>query len=282
MKKLCDLHTHSYYSDGTASPSEIIDLAVKNGISAVALSDHNTVGGVREFINYASQMGVEAVGGCEISTEYKGIELHVLALFIPENKYDTVTEFLKPMLKRKRESNRILVENLNKGGYDVDFDKLVAESPEGHFNRANIAGDLVKKGYVENVKQAFSSILSKTAGFYNPPKRIDSFEAIEFIKGIGAVPVLAHPFLDLNEGQLREFLSVAVGHGLCGMETKYASFSDEESALASKIAKEFGVLESGGSDFHGAIRPGVTVGLGRGNLQIPYEFYLNLRNVQKN
>ena len=282
MNLFCDLHTHSYYSDGTSSPAEIVELAKQNSISAVALCDHNTIGGVKEFLNLANKNGIIGVSGCEISTEYQAIELHILALFIPENAYGKVTEFVAPMLKRKLDSNKNLIDNLNANGYKVSFEKLVASSREGNFNRANIAAELVKNGYVDSIASAFKTVLSKIDGFYNPPKRIDSFEAIRFIKSIGAVPVLAHPFIDLNETELREFLKVAVPCGLLGMETIYSTYSQEESDLAKQIATEYGILQSGGSDFHGENKPSISLGTGKGNLQIPYEFYLNLKSKQQN
>ena len=136
---------------------------------------------------------------------------------------------------------------------------------------------MVRLGYVASVKEAFKTCLSEEQGYYKPPYRLDACETVRFIKSIGATAVLAHPFLNLDEAGLRAFLPMAVEAGLDGMETIYSKFSPSETALAKQIAKEFGILESGGSDFHGENKPDIAMGVGRGDLQIPYSLVPPLR-----
>lgn len=277
---LCDLHVHSHYSDGTLSPKQIIDLAKESGLTAVALCDHNTVCGLNEFNEYAKGKGIISVSGCEISTEYHGVDVHILALFIPENKLIKVTEFVAPMLKRKAESNKNLIDKLNQFGYKVSFEKLTNGSREGNFNRANIAAELLKGGYVKSVSEAMNTVLSQSKGFYEPPIRIDAFDAVRFIKSIGAVPVLAHPLISLSKSDLYEFLPEAIKCGLVGMETIYSTYSRAEEREVRKIAVEFGLKQSGGSDFHGYNKPDIMLGKGKGNLKIPYDFCLDLKPTE--
>lgn len=269
MAQLCDLHIHSTYSDGTLSPRELIRLAEEKGISAVALCDHNTVSGLPDFLTAAACSAVEAVPGIEFSTDYGEKELHILGLFIKPQHYAAVTERLEQMLRRKEQSNLTLVEALQKAGIGLDYEAIKAGTPDGQVNRAVIAAEMVRKGYCASIKEAFSEWLSPRCGYYHPPRRLDVFGVIRFIKSIGAVAVLAHPFLNMEEPELRVFLRDAVAAGLDGMEVYYSAFSPEQTTLASQIAEEFGLLPSGGSDFHGANKPDIQLGTGKNNLCIP-------------
>ena len=268
MEKICDLHTHSTFSDGTFSPAQLIHEAQRVGLSAIALTDHNTVAGLPDFLCAAEGNGVEAVPGIEFSTEYEGTELHILGLFVKPEAYDAINGLLEQFLIRKEQSNRDLVHRLNQVGVPVDYDKIKAKAA-GRINRAVIAAEMVRLGCCESVKAAFSDYLSEKKGLYIPPKRVDAYEAIGFIKSIGAVAVLAHPFLNLTEERLRLFLPQAVRQGLDGMEVYYPAYNPETTALALQIAEEFRLLPSGGSDFHGENKPDICMGTGRGNLAIP-------------
>ena len=271
MEKLCDLHTHSTYSDGTCTPAELIALARKAGLSALVLSDHNTVAGLPSFLDSAQGSGVEAVPGIEFSTEYQDIELHILALYIRPCHYRQINELLQEFLDRKDRANFELVQRLQKAGMALDYG-AIKEKAAGSINRAVIAAQMVHMGYCSSVKEAFSNWLSPKRGYYIPPRRPDAYEIIRFIKSLGAVVVLAHPFLSLEEQQLREFLPEAVAAGLDGMEVYYSTYDREQTRLALKIAEEYGLLSSGGSDFHGENKPDISIGTGKGELAVPMAF----------
>lgn len=277
MKRFCDLHIHSNCSDGTLTPAELIREAEALGLSAVALCDHNTVAGLPEFLAAAKNSPVEAVPGIEFSTDYRDGELHILALFVEPEHYGAITGKVEQMLTRKEQSNLALVAALAVAGIQLDYEKIKAGTPNGQVNRAVIAGEMVRRGYCGSVKEAFQNWLSPKHGYFVPPKRLDAFEMIGFIREMGAVSVLAHPFLNLEEEPLREFLSEAVPLGLDAMETEYATFSPEQRRLAGKIAAEFGLLASGGSDFHGENKPDIQMGSGRGDLEVPLRLLENLR-----
>lgn len=279
MKQYCDLHTHSCCSDGTCTPAEIIDLAVKQGLSAVALTDHNTIDGLPAFLKAAVGKDILAVPGVEISTGYKEKELHIVGLFVQPADYAALTDFLNAANIRKEESNRKLIRTLSQAGFLLDYDSILRRHPDGTVNRAVIAAALLEKGYVTSVEDAFQRLLHPRNGFYVPPERICVFEAIRFLSAIHAIPVLAHPFLNLSEEELREFLTEAKKHGLMAIETVYSSYSPETETLAGRIAAEFGLLRSGGSDFHGNNKPDISIGIGRGNLRIPTEFVKQLQEV---
>lgn len=276
----CDLHSHSRFSDGTCSPAELIRQAEELGLSAVALCDHNTVAGLPELTSAAENSPVEAVAGVEFSTQYGDTELHILGLFIRPETYAQITDLLKELLQAKEESNRALVERLNAAGMALDYEKIKGAS-EGYLNRAVIGAEMTRLGYVASVKAAFKEYLGESKGFYVPPRRLDAFDAIRFIKSIGAVAVLAHPFLNLDEAGLREFLPRAMEAGLDGMEVLYPKFSPEETVLAESIVKEFSLLSSGGSDYHGDNKPDVRLGVGRGDLRVPTQFLEDLRSRAK-
>ena len=277
MKNCCDLHTHSIYSDGTWTPTEIIAEAKRIGLSAVALTDHNTVEGLTELFRAAEGTGVEAIGGVEFSTDYLDVELHIVALFVKPQHFSAISARVAELDKRKEESNIALAAALTAGGYEVDFDEIKASTPKGHVNRAHFASALLEKGYVQSIPEAFERLLSKTGGFYNQPKRLEVFETLEFLREIGCSSVLAHPFQELDEEGVRQFLTLAKPHGLDGMETEYAKYDDAQVARLKAIAKELDMKESGGSDFHGDRRKGTDLGVGQGNLRIPKAFADKLR-----
>ena len=268
---VCDLHTHSIFSDGSDRPERLVEMARELGLKAVALTDHNTVAGLPDFMEAARGGEVEPVPGCEFSTDYQGMELHILGLFIQPQHYATVTALLEEAQREKERSSRNLVASLVAAGYNLDYD-AICQKTSGQINRAHVAAALMEGGYVPSVQEAFKTLLGKQHGYYQPPKRIGAYDCIRFIKSIGAVAVLAHPFLDLDGDALRAFLPQAVEAGLDAMEVAYSKYSPETTAEAVAIAAEFGILPSGGSDYHGYNKPDIAMGTGRGDLRIPYSW----------
>ena len=278
MKPICDLHCHSVFSDGTWTPEELVREGIRIGLSALALTDHNTVDGLTRFMQAAEGTGLEAIPGVEFSTDYLGMDLHIVALYVMPAHFAQVTALMEEGRRQKDASNRALTEKLGRLGFAIDYDAIRNATPGGQVNRAHIARLMVDRGWVSNMQQAFQEYLEPQCGLYVPPKRPGSMEMIRFIRSIGAVPVMAHPFLKLDENQLRVFLNQAVPAGLLGMETEYVSFDENTTALAKQIAAQYGLQESGGSDFHGSNKPGISLGIGRGNLQIPIAFRDQLRS----
>ena len=286
--KICDLHTHSNYSDGSLPPAELVRMAENKGLSALALTDHNTAAGLPEFMKAGESSKVITVAGCEFSTEYtlcaddgesRVQELHIVGLFFDESVWGSVEEYVSEHMKNKKISNQNMIKRLQDAGYDITYDEVSAITDAGEFNRAHIARILCRKGYIERPADAFEELLKEGCGFYIPPKRPDVFETIKFIKKNGAVSVLAHPFLELSADELRCFLRAAKPAGLDAIETNYSKFDDEMIKQACAIAGEMELARSGGSDFHGDAKPDVEMGTGRGSLEVPFDYYEDLRSI---
>ena len=271
-EKFCDLHLHSYYSDGTESPAFLVKKATELGFSVIALNDHNTVKGLSEFLSCAAEAKIDAIPGIEFSVDYKGRELHLLALGVNQKYFGEIENIMDDYLKIRERTNREMVEALRTAGYLIDYDDVYRISGNGYINRAHIGKALVEKGYCSSVRNAFDTLLRKDSPYFRPRVYPNVFDMIDYIKKLGAVSILAHPFLQFDEAGLREFLNGAVAHGIDGMETVYTEFSEEQTALARLIAREFDLIESGGSDFHGSTKPDVAFGVGFGNLKVPASF----------
>ncbi len=280
--KLCDLHTHTVFSDGTDTPAQLVEKAQQAGLSAVALTDHNTVAGLPEFLRAAEGKPLQAVPGIEFSTDWEGTELHILGLWIRPQHYAAITDRMQEQLRQKELSNVALVERLAKVGYAVDYEKIRATTHDGYVNRAHIAVELTAKGYTQSVQDAFQRLLGVKAGFYVPPKMLQSLDVLAFIREMGAVSVLAHPFLNLDEAGVRRFLPQAVDAGLCGMEVLYGMYDDATTALSMELARAHGVRFSGGSDYHGGNKPHIQLGKGRGSLVIPMDYCAGLEEMARN
>ena len=275
-----DLHLHSTHSDGTLTPAEIISRAKFLGLTAVALTDHNTVSGLPDFLAEAARQGITAVAGTELSTAYEGREFHLLGLFIPREALPAVTALTRDYLTRKEQSNRDLVHRLAADGYKVDYEAIKASTPDGNVNRALVAKALLAEGYVPSVKAAFDTLLAEDGGYFIPLTRLDFFTAIRFLRSIHALPVWAHPLQYTEETTVRKVLPAAVEAGLVGLEVMHSSYDEATTNRAKALADEFGLLYSGGSDFHGTVKPTVHMGVGSqsdAKPNIPDEYFEALR-----
>ena len=279
MRQFCDLHTHSYYSDGSLSPAALLAEAEKQGLGALALTDHNTAKGLHEFTEAGKKSSVIAVPGCEFSTDFNKTELHIIGMFLPEESSFAVDRFCETIHAAKRASNRILIENLQAAGFDISFAEIASGTEADEFNRAHVARYLVRMGYMKTVAEAFRTVLKEGAGFYYPPRRPYSPDVVTFIKSVGGIAVLAHPLLSTDEETLLHILPVLKSCGLNAMETRYTTYDENAMQTADRLAERFGLLASGGSDFHGEAKPDISVGTGRGGLQVPFSFYECLRDA---
>ena len=285
MARTCDLHTHSVFSDGTCTPEEIIDKAEEIGLSAVALCDHNSVDGVPRFLEAARGRAVEAVSGAEFSVFYEGEELHLLGLDIPSFAFSQLTEMMQESKRLKEQSNLDMLSSFARIGVVLDYQEIKAKHPDGIINRSHIAAELIEKGYVPSKAAAFETLLSPDGGHYKEPARKDFWEMLAYLCEIGAIPVLAHPLFEIEKPKraqkvqkIVQLLPKAKARGLVGMECYYSEYSPETTELALRLAKESGLKPSGGSDFHGTGKEGIHLGVGRGDLNIPYEWLTELRN----
>ena len=268
MEKYCDLHTHSVFSDGFCTPTQIVEDAVRMGLAAVALTDHDSIDGLPEFLSAAADKPIQAIAGAEFAVTWEGTELHLLGLFIPRSAFSPIGQLMEQVHQRREECVFALVESLNRTGFQLDSNEL-KQHAQGQVTRAHVAAAIEKSGLMD-AGTAFRTLLKPGAGHYTSPQRLPFLEVLGMLCDIGAVPVLAHPFLNMTHTQLEQFLPFAKARGLVGMECIYSGYDTQTTADAFALAKQCELLPSGGSDFHGSIRPEAP--LGNGNHPIPYGF----------
>ncbi len=274
--KLIDLHVHSTASDGTTSPRELAELALRQGLSAVAVTDHDTVLGYPELKEAGEELGIETVPGIEISTKFHRA-VHILGYYI-----DPHSPHLEPVLnwvvedrdKRNREMCRLMAAD----GLPVNYEDMKQRFGEV-IGRPHFADLLVELGLAKNVKDAFDRYVEKGQRYYVGRTILPIEQAIDIIRLSGGVPVLAHPFqYQLDDAGLRELIEHCIAQGLRGMECRYSGYGPEQSEYLEKLAEEYGLIKTGGSDYHGSNKPKIVLGRGiEENLHIPYEWLENLK-----
>lgn len=266
---MIDLHTHSTESDGTLTPQELMQLASDSGLSAIALTDHDTVGGLSKAKPVAEKLGIELVPGIELSTDYNGTEVHMLGFYID----DTNPAFLKKLqefIDSRNLRNEKMAFLLQKEGFSVTLEDLYQEYPDSVITRAHFARYLVEHNFVKDRDTVFRKYLGDNCRCYVPREKITPFEAIDLIHLGGGLAFFAHPVLcHMNHDRLRFFVRDLKASGLTGMEAVYSMNSPGDERNMKKLAQEFHLLISGGSDFHGENKPYIHLGTGKGNLKIP-------------
>ena len=280
MRKI-DLHTHSLCSDGAQTPADVVRTAYDAGLAAIALSDHDCIEGVQEAMDTGKALGVEVIPAVELSAQ-SDTELHILGYFIDiHNKklQDTMKYALQVRDERQEETCRKLREQ----GFDITMEEARAEA---HGNpvlcRAHFAQIMVRKGYAESVKDAFNRYLTVGCYAYSNRQALTGPEAVSIIREAGGIAVAAHLHLiKLPDDQLREYLKSLIPYGLDGIEGYYTDYTPDMQARYQAMAKELGLVISGGTDYHGANKPHIAIGKGRGELEIPYSVLDGLRQRHK-
>lgn len=257
-----DLHTHSTASDGSTPPEVLPFLAREAGLRAIALTDHNTVAGLDAFTRAGKEAGILTVRGTELTAGYGDIEVHLAALFLHPDRMKPIHVFNKIRAAAKAANNLECTERLAEAGYPISYKELASRFDGTSINRVHIANILMEKGCVASVREAFDTLLYPGGPFYHEPPHENVFDAIGTVIEAGGVPVIAHPLLNLSPEQLWEFLPRAAEAGLAGIETHYSTYTPQQQELALRAAKEFGLIGSGGSDFHGKNKPTISLGDG--------------------
>jgi len=266
--KMIDLHSHSTFSDGSFTPRELAKHAKELGLSALALTDHDTTAGLDQFMAACSEFGIAGVPGVEISVDVRSGTMHMLGYFI-DNKSDKLEQVLRRIRSGREDRNTEILEKLNALGLRLTFEEVSAFASEDVIGRPHFALAMLKKGYVSTKDAAFDLYLGKGKPAYAERYRLSASESIAAIVDAGGVSVLAHPFtLDLNRSALRDFIKDMKGKGLQGIEVYYSEHNSEQQREYESLANEFDLLTTGGSDFHGQLNPKVELGRGFGNLKI--------------
>ncbi|MCM1190464.1 MAG: PHP domain-containing protein [bacterium] len=331
-----DLHVHSTRSDGTYTPSELVDYAMEKGLAAFALTDHDTVDGLEEAVSYAEGLREsrtrssaaqkeaanpkydsaqgnffpaeygdapknhshpedsvarktfssadpgqktdstqrftkvpEVIPGIEFSTEYQGQDVHVLGYYIDyrqEAFRDRLREFVDSRDRRNQKMCRLLQE----AGVEITYEALLQEFPDSVITRAHYAKYLLTHGYVSGMKEAFDRYVGDHCPCYVPREKVTPVQAVKLILAVGGIPVLAHPILyHMSDARLDALTAELTENGLMGIEAVYSTYKACEERQIRALAKKYGLLITGGSDFHGGNKPGLDLGTGYGNLFVP-------------
>ena len=274
-----DLHIHTSASDGTFPPYEIVRLAARSRLRAIAVTDHDTTDAAAPAAEAGYKYGVEVIPGIEISAGYRSGEIHILGYFI-----DPLSQSLAPAtswsINERSSRNAKIISALSSSGFEITQQELSHEFPDTVIGRPHIARLLMKKGYVSSIKEAFDRFLAEGRPYYVPRSFIPAQQAVNAIHGAGGLAVLAHPGIyNYSPGELSELISYLYTCGLNGIEAIYTEHSPQLTDSLIRLANDFSLAVTGGSDFHGSNKPDIQIGTGRGNLNIEYKIVEKLRSM---
>lgn len=280
MENCIDLHTHSTFSDGTLTPTQLITLAKKQNLYAIALTDHDTIEGLPEALEAGEKQQISVISGIELAAlydKYEKTEIHIVGLGI-----DHTSSYLKNQLETiqqaRIERNLQMIQKLNDFGFVVTYEQLKQTAEGKIITRAHYAKLLQEKGYIKERAEAFQKYISPGLPCYVERKFLTPKLCIETIKNAGGKAILAHPTLyHMNWNQIEQLCKELIQYGLNGIETMYPSYSHEQQLQVKKIADSLHLKYSGGSDFHGQNKPDIFLGIGKGNLKIPFQYLENLQ-----
>lgn len=273
---MIDLHVHSDHSDGTLSPEELVTLAVQTGLSAFALTDHDTVSGIKRAKKAASlaatgsTSGLTVISGTEISAAYQKRDIHILGLFIDETS-PVLIHALEEAVDARDRRNELMAERFRALGIPLTLEELRRLNPDTVITRAHFAKYLIEHHHVKNSEEAFKRYLNYDAPCFVPREYMQPELAISLILQAGGIPVLAHPLLyKLPPAELEALIKRLKNAGLAGLEVYYSSNTGFDEQICYSLANRFDLLMTGGTDFHGANKPNLYLGTGRNhNLNIP-------------
>ncbi|MBR4831978.1 MAG: PHP domain-containing protein [Butyrivibrio sp.] len=275
-----DLHTHSTCSDGTFSVKELIDRAHEKGLAAIALTDHDTVEGIDEAVQYAAEKypDLEVVPGIELSTESDGREVHIVGLFIDNHDKDFVDSLSAFIDSRTTRNIKMCKKLTEEAGIPISYEELEKEFPDTVITRAHFAKFMVEKGYVNSRAEVFDRYIGDHCPYYVGREKITPEDAVRSILKAKGVPVFAHPILcRLSDDRLEALVSRLKDAGLVGIEAIYSTYERRNEVQIKELAKKYDLLVSGGSDFHGANKPDIDLGTGCGKLFIPEDLLIPIK-----
>jgi hypothetical protein len=267
-----DLHLHTTASDGSYTPTELVNKARDLGFSAIAITDHDTVGGIEEGLKVAKELGIELIPGIEMNTDYENTEIHILGYYL-DYQNEKFLNILADLKEARYNRIRKIVTKLNNLGLEIDFDEASQLADGGALGRPHIAQIMLNKGYVKKWSQAFDQYIAKGAPAYVERKKITPKEAIEIIKKAGGIPVIAHPALMERDDLLENLLE----WGIEGIEVYHTEHDRVDSQRYLEYAKDNNLLITGGSDCHGPERKGEIL---IGKIKAPYELVNGLKEAR--
>ena len=282
-----DLHIHSTASDGSLTPADIIDHAQKLNLAAIAITDHDSVDGSKEALQIGIPPSLHFLTGVEISAAHPPFfpgsgSFHILGYAIHLDNRD-LNQTLSKLQDARKNRNPEILKRLNKLGFRISLEEVNQEVGEGQLGRPHIAYAMVKKGFVASINEAFDKYLGTAKAAYVDKDRIECEQAINIIRAAGGIPVLAHPaLLNIeNDQKLDALLQNLIKIGLSGIEVYYPGHSPQQIQQYTELAGKYGLLITGGTDFHGSITPEIKMGSGTGDLFVPHNLYEELMNANK-
>lgn len=264
-----DLHLHTIHSDGSCTPTEVVNMAHQAGVTALAITDHDIMTGVVEAMEAGQQCGIEIIPGVEISSLSGNSELHILGYFLDRQDPDLLAR-LKTLRDGRHLRNPRIIERLQTLGIDITYDEVRALAGSDSVGRPHIARALMDKRVVASAKEAFDRFLAEGKPAYVPRDLPSPAEAICWIKAARGLAVLAHPtWVKVAEQPLVDLVRQLKADGLDGVEVYYSTHAARQTREYLSLAQQLGLLVTGGSDFHGLTKPDIEVGIGKGTLHIP-------------
>ncbi len=290
-----DLHSHTNISDGSLSPTDLIDLAVKSNISVLALTDHDSLDGIAEAkkaaqVATANNNPITLVPGVEISVYYKNRDVHVLGLLVDETDSVLIKE-LSGANQKRNARNEIMAENFRKDGISITIEILrerassknsLESNTDSVITRAHFATYLVENGYAKDTQDAFDKFLGDDGPYYVPREYLAPKRGLELIHGAKGLAFIAHPFLyGFTADEVGEMIKDFKDFGLDGIEVSHSTHTREQEEMLLKLSRDNNLLVTGGSDFHGQAKPDVKLGIGKGNMKIPYSIYEEIKKAKE-
>lgn len=272
---------HSTASDGTVTPESLMEMAKATGLNAVALTDHDTIGGIARARAVAKKLGIEFIAGCEVAAMQPGGELHLLGLWVPDEN-ESLKAFLGEEQAKRDVRNAMILERLSASGIKLTADILKAYNPGHTIGRPHIARALIKEGYTTSTKEAFEKYLGSRGSAYVPRKLITPEDGVEALTSFGASVFIAHPRLSstMTANKLESIIQRLKPKGLAGLEVYHSSHDEEDVKLCMAMVEKHNLLASGGSDFHGDAKPNAFLGQVKSNLSIPYSLLEKIKEAR--
>lgn len=280
MEKIIDLHTHSYISDGACSPKEVVEAAYKNNVKALALTDHDSIAGIKEICEVSKSYNIEILNGIEFSTLYKdGRILHILGLGIDIKNKDFLESYCRMKKTREAEVPNILNHILIHHGLNIDINTLKERAVDEYLSRYDIYRYIIDNKICTNGQAVWDKYLDPIP--YKKGELLEVDEVLKIIKQAGGLSFLAHYNKEIglggfNKTEIDEHLKYLISLGLNGIERYYPSFKEEDHEFLDYLIQKYNLLSSGGTDFHGSTRKGIHIGIGNGNMAISYSLYENI------
>lgn len=271
---MIDLHSHTDQSDGTLSPAELIAAARQSGVEILGITDHDTFQGYDQAVSAARDACVELVCGIELSTKLHGQSVHLLGYFFHPETLDGFRDWVSEMQASRRERNVRLAARLRELGMEITVEEAEARG-RGMTGRPHFAQIMVEKGYVSNFRQAFDEYLDESAKGYVYRREPQFAESVQRIRKAGGIASLAHP-IRVN-GDVPALMPELCDAGMNAIEAYHSDHGPRDVELYLELARKYGLLVTGGSDFHGAVKPGVRLGAGEGGLCVPREVVERMR-----